>query len=162
MAKKMVYEWTDGSRASSGIAAQAAGEILETISKANGGVIQPPDVVNAAKPKSSPIHNAFEWNDSIAAEQFRLQQARALINSISVVVKIGNADTVPTRAFVNMRHTEQGQGYVTIKDGLTKPEYRDQVLAEALTEIKSWQARYKQLSELSRIFEAIEEIELVA
>lgn len=167
MAKRMVYEWTGATRIPASVDAQQAGELLEKLRQTHGGVIQPPDVVKAAKPKSSPIHDAFEWDNSQAAEQYRHQQARALINSIRVVVRSGKVEKAsPERAFLNVRHTSQGQGYVSLREGLTRPVYREQVLAEALAELKAWQARYARLKELADVFavldEALEELDMAA
>lgn len=46
-------------------------------------------VVEAARPEDSPIHAQFEWDDSAAAEQFRIAQARRLVRSIEVVTVAG-------------------------------------------------------------------------
>jgi hypothetical protein len=43
------------------------------------GCLRPTAVVSYARPKRSPLHDEFEWNDKVAGEQFRLQQARRLI-----------------------------------------------------------------------------------
>jgi hypothetical protein len=37
-------------------------------------------VLDAARPESSPIHDCFDWDDSEAAEKWRLEQARVTIN----------------------------------------------------------------------------------
>jgi hypothetical protein len=42
-------------------------------------------VVDAARPTDAPLHPAFEWDNIVAAEAFRLEQARSLIRSIEVV-----------------------------------------------------------------------------
>lgn len=37
--------------------------------------------------KNSEIHKCFEWNDKIAGEKYRLQQASKLISSISFIIE---------------------------------------------------------------------------
>jgi hypothetical protein len=46
------------------------------------GLLQPFDVVEAARDPGSPLHDSFEWNDSVAAERYRLEQARRLIRTV--------------------------------------------------------------------------------
>ena len=67
------------------IDAQVAGEELARISDSQGGELTPAAVVEAATPEASPLHPAFTWDDSQAAVEYRLQQARHLIRSIEIV-----------------------------------------------------------------------------
>lgn len=41
-------------------------------------------VVEAAAPVSHPLHNRFEWDDSVAGHKYRLVQATDLIRSVEV------------------------------------------------------------------------------
>lgn len=50
------------------------------------GVLTPSAVVDAARNPNSSMHAQFEWDDSEAAEAYRLQQARALIRRVKVEV----------------------------------------------------------------------------
>ena len=50
--------------------AQVFGETVETL--ASDGTVTPPRVVEAARPESSPIHDAFEWDDVVAGEAWRI------------------------------------------------------------------------------------------
>lgn len=153
------FEWVPGSRAPEGIDADSVGRALEKIGRQNDGVIKPFAVVEAARPEKSPLHDCFEWDDNKAAEQFRIEQARGLIRSIRVIVKVSNAETVPVRAFLHVKETECGGGYVEIRTVMRTPAFQQQVLESALSELKAWQARYRQLSELVTVFTAIEAFE---
>lgn len=51
------------------------------------GRLTPELVVESARDPKHPLHDQFEWDDSIAAEQFRCQQARALIRRVEVIVQ---------------------------------------------------------------------------
>lgn len=66
-----------------GVDADVVGVTLETI-EVRDGSIKPAAVVDAARPEESQIHPCFEWNDPIAAEEWRKQQARNLIRSVRV------------------------------------------------------------------------------
>lgn len=52
------------------------------------GELRPKDVVAFAKPEDSPLHGFFEWDDDVAAEQYRLGQARQLIGRIKIEVTV--------------------------------------------------------------------------
>lgn len=54
------------------------------------GSITPEILVKEAKKRNSPLHKIFEWNDSKAAENYRLQQARILLNNIQVSIITDN------------------------------------------------------------------------
>ena len=46
------------------------------------GVFTSKQVLELARPKNSPIHQYFDWDDSHAAELYRLEQARQLIQCV--------------------------------------------------------------------------------
>lgn len=76
-------------------------------------------VVDAARPEDSPIHDQFEWDDSEAAEQYRIAQARRLVRSIEVVTFVKGAEIERVPAFER----------VVIRDTKTKdavPKYLNQ------------------------------------
>lgn len=53
--------------------------------RAEHGELTPQVVVDAARDESHPLHNRFEWNDTIAAEAHRRSQAAELIRSVKVI-----------------------------------------------------------------------------
>jgi hypothetical protein len=59
---------------------------LSSIYEKNG-CVDAETVVKAAKPKNSPLHDHFEWNDGEAAHKYRLIQARTMIRSVGVIVR---------------------------------------------------------------------------
>ena len=48
------------------------------------GEVSASQLVDASRPRTSPSHNAFEWNDAKAGEEYRLWQARGYLRRISV------------------------------------------------------------------------------
>lgn len=77
------------------------------------GVITPDAVLKEAAKKKSPLYSYFEWDDSKAAYNYRLDQARALIRSVRVVVT-EESHQISTIAYV--RNPEAGtkqQGYIS-------------------------------------------------
>lgn len=86
----------------------AKGE-LERLRASHGGHLEPEDVLNAARAHNSLLHTHFEWNDSIAAEKYRLQQARQLLKLIVLPPETPEAKPIPFYV-----HETEGGGYVSI------------------------------------------------
>lgn len=86
---------------------------LEKIASLNGGRLTPDAVLKDAKSASSPLHDQFEWNDSVAAVQWRLAQARELIRSVKVEVQT-ESRIVSTVRYVRDPSAGEEQGYVDV------------------------------------------------
>ncbi len=54
--------------------------------KSKQGELTPEAIVEAGKRKSSPMHKLFQWDNELAGHQYRLQQARTIINNIEITV----------------------------------------------------------------------------
>jgi hypothetical protein len=54
-------------------------EELRRIHDRQNGELSPAAVVKAAKPVNHPLHNQFEWDNTVAGHKYRLVQAAALI-----------------------------------------------------------------------------------
>lgn len=80
---KKTYSYRKGG-SGHGVPAQVVGEELARITTERGG-LSPADVVEEARPAAAPLHPAFEWDDSVAGENYRRWQARALIRAVEVV-----------------------------------------------------------------------------
>lgn len=143
-----------------GVSAQTAGKELEKI-EARNGEITPIAVVEAARPEDSVLHKCFEWNDEKAAEQYRLSQARNLIRCIVVKPESNSKTKKPIRMFVNQNPTDDGQirqgSYINYRSAFENPDSRAVVLANAKHELQVFRSKYAQLSELSKVFSAIDE-----
>jgi hypothetical protein len=118
------------------------------------------DVVLAARDKSSPLHAYFDFNREAAMEHYLRAQAEELIASYTVVVMTDSGEKVRTRAFVSISTDRQnGGGYRSILDVLSDEDLKQQMLLDALSDLAAFKERYKELKELSAIFEAIKKVE---
>lgn len=115
--------------------------------------ITPEQVLEKARDEQSELHKCFEWNDSIAAEKYRLQQARQLIQFFVVVPKQDSKS--PIRHF---QITSQRNVYMPTTHFATQPDEYQKLLQRAYAELRSFQNRYKSLSELESVFEEIDKI----
>lgn len=133
---------------------QSIGEHLEALRRRKSG-LTPEILVTDAKRTTSPLHPVFDWNDTTAAEKYRLHQAGYLLRAIVTVIEEDTEHHRSTRAFVVVSDTDDGGKYTSIQVALSDPLYRAEILARARKELASWQARYAELEELADLFDAI-------
>lgn len=140
--------------------AQHIGEMLEPL-----GRFTPAQVVDMGRDEHSVLYPYFEWNDRVAAEGYRLYQARQIVNHIQVVIETGGR-SLPTKAFHHVSilradgNPEGTDTYVTVHVARQNDELKNQIIQKALSELKSWQRRY---AEYSQIFgELFDEIDKAA
>lgn len=119
--------------------------------------LTPEIIVNAASAKRSVLHTYFDWDDSEAAIKWRKSQARKLVRSIKIVIE-DSPEEEEIQLFYNVENG-RGQKYVTVFTILKDAEYRQQLIEQALNEIKRWEIKYKQLNELRQIFQAVEQVQ---
>lgn len=148
------YGWRPGFRIA--LDADLAGREMERLRTDNAGRLTPADVLDRARSGNSALHEHFEWDDSVAAEQHRLGQASELIRAITVDVSRSNLEAKPIRAFVSV--TEHGETrYTSTAHALSDADLRAQVLARAWRDLEAWRDRHADLVEFARIFSAIDE-----
>lgn len=59
--------------------------------KRDGGV-RASVVLDESRPEEAPLHDRFEWRDPVAAEQYRLTQARRMVKAASVTLSDGHRE----------------------------------------------------------------------
>lgn len=150
----MAYQFKEGFRFEN-VNPQKAGERIEKIRARTNGLLTPEHVVEDARSVRSPLHNAFEWNDTVAAEKYRLDQASYLIRAIIVVPQGETSDRPPLRAFVNVKKDEQ-RGYTSLDVAMSDSDLRAQVVQQAWSELLGWRERYREYQELAKVFSVID------
>lgn len=83
MATKATYEWRGGRYR--GLDAQTIGEALDRLARHLGGEVTSEAVLDEARDIQSPLHDAFDWDDSEAAEKYRRLEARWLLRRVVVI-----------------------------------------------------------------------------
>jgi hypothetical protein len=154
----MEYAWKKGFPWASRADPQAvADRILELSS--SGKHPNASDVLEDGRRIDAPHHNIFEWEDSIAAEQYRLGQAGHILRSIVIVQTDSTEAKKPIRAFVHVIPPEQKDpAYVNIVDAMKNDDMRRQVLEKAMGELEIWRETYENYLEFLPVINAIEEI----
>ena len=130
--------------------ANVAGKELERIYK-RYGKIEPSVLVEESRPEDAPLHDCFEWDDEKAAKLYRDSQARRLICNV-VIVGEPKKDTY-TRAIVHVCNE-----YKPLKVVLQSKDMTQELLRNALRELKCFEAKYRELSELAPVFDAIQKV----
>lgn len=129
---------------------------LERLASAHGGVT-PAIVLREAKRSRSKLHRFFDWDDKEAADKWRLEQAGEMIRAVRVVIiDESSGREVAARAYVSVKTRDVGKMYIPTLSAMSDAEYREQVLARALDELRDWQIRYQNLQELADLFSVIE------
>lgn len=150
----MIYEWKSGSRIK--VSADAAGRQFETLERTGGLTAE--RVVDANRPQGAPLHDAFEWDNEAAAEEWRKQQARHLINCICIKAEAAEEDKSPqqVRAFFITSATD---GYESTGNIMSVEVKRESLLAKALMELQAFQRKYSMLQSLQPVFAAIDSLQ---
>jgi hypothetical protein len=128
---------------------------LEALRSEKGSII-PKDVVDRARDPDSPLHDQFTWDDSEAAEQWRIEEARKLIRVFVTVLPSSN---VPIRTYVSLTPDRAaGVGYRIIDEVLSHEVLRAQMLEDALSDLRTFELKYARLAELKPVMSAIEKV----
>lgn len=90
---------------------QAVADKLIEIAAKNGGVLTPDAVINEAKKKTSVLHGEFEWDDTVAAKKYRIDQARRIIRTVKYPVETEYGIKRSIRYIQDPMLDEKVQGY---------------------------------------------------
>lgn len=141
-----VYGWKPGACVKAD--AQTAGGVCYELVRTVG--LTPHNLVEASREESAPLHPAFEWDDTLAAEKWREQQASHIIRSLTIRVD----QSEPVRAYVSV--IQSGEPYEPIRAVITAPDKRARLIEQALAELRAFQSKYATLNELCDLFAAID------
>jgi hypothetical protein len=106
--------------------AQKVGEAIESIKEREGNLTTEL-VVKYAKKKDNFLNKYFEWDDSVASEKWRLQQARMIVNHL-IEVTIIRKEEVECKCFFSITNEEGNNEYVTREEAISVKSYREQLL----------------------------------
>ena len=165
------YSWKSGYNYKK--SADVVGKVLTEIEERDGSVTSK-SFLEYSRPEDSETHDMFEWDDTIAAEKYRLAQSGRIINQLQIEV-VYSEDSSPRDVEVEVNRTERfkrvsafvnvvpktvkGSAVFTNTLSALKDENkRVQVLKNALSELESFKQRYESLEELSGVFTAIKDL----
>jgi len=130
--EKLIYKRREGATFKEEDTELIAKIIIEIEKKK--GIVKPEDLIEKAENKSSSIHHLFEWDNDEAGRQYRMSQARNIINHIEIEVRSAhspdekvNLVIQPQRAFHNVVSGEE-RGYVSTINIVRDEDLAKQVL----------------------------------
>lgn len=123
--------------------------------------------VALARPERSPLHRLLNWDDQNAATEYRLWQARSIMNHLVVIVS--NGEHRETRAYQNVViYNEDGaeRTYVPAHVVWQSAELSVQVLDQAKRYLLTFTERFREYEQLSgaieHVVQALEELDEAA
>lgn len=117
------------------------------------GIVTPQSVLDRAKDEDSELHKCFCWDDTEAANKYRLQQARDIIRNLVRVTP--NQEIEATRV---LQISSSRNEYMPTRMFLEKPDEYQILLARAKGELLAFKKRYDMIAELEEVFMAIDAI----
>ena len=140
--------------------------IDEFLSMSNDNRLTPENILESAKKKKSPLHNMFDWEDSLAGQKWRLHQARIIINEVKV--KIDDKEYYAfENVIVSVPKEESKSGdcdvsakreYKPVIEILSDEDLRRQVIKSALNHLEYWEKQNEKYSELSPIIKSAQKV----
>ena len=100
----------------------------------------------------SELHKCFEWDDSIAAEKYRLKQAGTVLRLLVIKEEKIPTERPEIRVFYK---TKENEGYKPTHIIVKKDDEYEVLLQRAWAELRSFKLKYGFLKELQDIFDLI-------
>lgn len=148
--------------------ADVAIDYIEDIKKERGGITSQLLVIEASK-EDSPLHDCFEWDDTKAADKWRLEQGRCLLkNLIMAVIEDEEEKPVYVRCFVSPIEVEEqgGTSYLTIKEVCESNVLNEAYLRQLKKELHAFVAKienyahYRKSKSLCLVVKAIKKVKI--
>lgn len=139
-------------------------EELAEIQRQNNGLLDPQKVVDYARDPETALHSRFEWDDTEAAEKYRLWQARQIIRMELVVIEEPvTKQTIQIRQYVSLPSDRiitgrERKGYREITSVLKDDEKRQELFEAAKQDMIIFKRKYQMLQQVSKVINAIDEI----
>lgn len=111
------------------------------------GSLTPALVVDVARDPEHPLHSRFEWDDSRAAEKWRLEQAGQLLR---VTYRPIEGKATDLRAFSAIKGEESPTSeYIPTDEVLANPFTRELLLRQMKRDWQTFKRRYDHINEFA-------------
>lgn len=114
----------------------------------------PAQILDKARDAATELHKCFEWDDTSAAEKYRLDQARQVVRHL-VIRETVRENKPPIRFFFK---ADNGVGYQPTRSIAKNHDKYQSLLSSALRDLDALRVKYHSLTELDAVFDAIEEL----
>ena len=137
--------------------AKSVGEACEQLEK-EYGACTPQRLLDYSRNPASPLHKEFDWDDTVAAEKWRLEQSRLLIAHVRIVRSDDQNERggYIERGFVSAPGRQHA--YVSMSTALSNEVYKNHLLEQAKRESMCFIAKYRKLKELAGVISEMEKV----
>lgn len=156
---KIEYRWKSFGAGRHKVAAATFGSVIEEIKKKHGGELTDARIVNAARSNGSPIHGMFEWDNSVAGEKYRIEQAAFYRRHVVIIVAGGEGKEKTGRYRVAHIAVRNEQDEIVHRDAvevMSREDLRIQAIADAISALLEARKRFAHITELSDVFRMID------
>lgn len=110
----------------------------------------------ASEHTNSALHNCFEWDDTVAADRYRLHQAGTVIQNLKITII--KKDKPPEKTNVSMFVMPERKcgTYQKTEVVVKNIERYELLLNKAKSELQAFRNKYSMISELEEVFKAID------
>jgi len=124
-----------------------------------GDNVTPYQILDKARDETTELHKCFEWDDAVAAEKFRLETARKVVQFLVIEKSTDNPnmDNKDIRLFYKTKN-EIDEGYKPVTIIIKREDEYLALLERARNELLAFQKKYGIIAELEPIFEAIKQV----
>lgn len=130
-----------------------ASKVLDELSEL-GDEYSLSDVVEKAKNENSEMHSIFEWDDSVAGEEYRNIQAGKMVRNLVIVRNDETEEKTNVRYFVSTG--KRDSTYTPTRLVVRNQDAYEQLLERAYAELRAFKEKYSTLSELEEILALID------
>jgi hypothetical protein len=114
------------------------------------GRLTPVEVLEYAKNPDTALHSQFEWDDTVASNRYRLDQARYYIRRVTVAVT-SHAEPMKTVTIRAFSHVPSDGVGVYRPTTVIISEKKDELLDEITRTIRSWVKKHSVLLSVADI-----------
>lgn len=130
-------------------AQKVAQEIL-----AIGDDVTPEQILERARDEGTELHKCFEWDDTVAAEKYRLRQAGDVVRHL--VIKRQDYEPKDSPQLRFFYKTDGSAGYKPTTIIYRNPDEYQLLLSRARAELHDFKRKYSMLTELEEILALID------
>ena len=159
--ENVVIDWKKGSTFK--VDPRRAYDEIERVNGLFGGFAPDGQLVEASKNPDAVLHSLFDWDDSSAAQKYRLNTEKRIKRSLVAVYR--STQQVPQPNPVRVYHRARVLApddktsqrlWVSTFAMLQDPEGRGQLLENARRDLQIFADKYRQLEELSSVLDPID------
>nr|DAG73475.1 MAG TPA: hypothetical protein [Caudoviricetes sp.] len=133
-------------------AQKCADEIMEICNELESAT--PQQILEKARDSNTELHKCFTWDNTEAAEKWRVQEARSVVRNLKIIEVKPDKEPEPTTIRVFYK-TDSSSGYKPTKLILKKPDEYKALVERCRSELLAIKQKFNSISEYEEIWEMI-------